>query len=251
LLEVELIEEVPDTSPRRYRVSDSNVVQELFALNSALNNVGEDWHTTASSVTQRPTKMSSRLDGTDTPHRVECSCSQYVDPHSCWRIRRGSETPSSVSTTSQTNVSPTVDMPFIAQTSPTHHAPSEHRHTPHFVCSAFKNGVHRRDTREPSYRHNTRNHPVRVFSRYEMWVDALSSRRLLSTHHRFKCIFPCEAVYCVQSKVFIRHGRGCMSQNPGSGYPHSFGTDETRGVIQNVSANYTGLRIELQSKLLD
>ena len=42
LLEVELIEEVPDTSPRRYRVSDSNVVQELFALNSALNNVGED-----------------------------------------------------------------------------------------------------------------------------------------------------------------------------------------------------------------
>jgi len=42
LLEVELIEEVPDTSPRRYRVSDSNVVQELFALNSALNNVAEE-----------------------------------------------------------------------------------------------------------------------------------------------------------------------------------------------------------------
>ena len=41
LLEVELIEEVPNTSPRRYRVADSNVVEELFELNSALNNVGE------------------------------------------------------------------------------------------------------------------------------------------------------------------------------------------------------------------
>jgi len=41
LLEVELIEEVPDTSPRRYRVADSNVVRELFELNSALNNVGD------------------------------------------------------------------------------------------------------------------------------------------------------------------------------------------------------------------
>ncbi|MFC7135295.1 MULTISPECIES: hypothetical protein [Salinibaculum] len=40
LLEVELIEEVPNTSPRRYRVADSNVVRELFELNSALNNVG-------------------------------------------------------------------------------------------------------------------------------------------------------------------------------------------------------------------
>ena len=39
LLEVELIEEVPNTSPRRYRVADSDVVQELFELNSALNNV--------------------------------------------------------------------------------------------------------------------------------------------------------------------------------------------------------------------
>ncbi|MDS0221621.1 hypothetical protein NDI54_09690 [Haloarcula sp. S1AR25-5A] len=41
LLEVELIEEVPDTSPRRYQVADSDVVRELFELNSALNNVGE------------------------------------------------------------------------------------------------------------------------------------------------------------------------------------------------------------------
>ena len=40
LIEVELIEEVPNTSPRRYRVADSNVVRELFELNSALNNVG-------------------------------------------------------------------------------------------------------------------------------------------------------------------------------------------------------------------
>ena len=40
LLEVELIEEVPNTSPRRYRVADSNVVRELFELNSALNSVG-------------------------------------------------------------------------------------------------------------------------------------------------------------------------------------------------------------------
>jgi predicted AAA+ superfamily ATPase len=40
LLEVELIEKVPNTSPRRYRVADSDVVRELFELNSALNNVG-------------------------------------------------------------------------------------------------------------------------------------------------------------------------------------------------------------------
>ena len=41
LSEVELIEAVPDTSPRRYRVADSTVVRELFELNSALNSVGE------------------------------------------------------------------------------------------------------------------------------------------------------------------------------------------------------------------
>ncbi|WP_434522498.1 hypothetical protein [Halorubrum sp. AS12] len=39
--EVELIEEVPNTSPRRYRVADSSVVRELFELNSALNSVSE------------------------------------------------------------------------------------------------------------------------------------------------------------------------------------------------------------------
>lgn len=42
LLEVELIEEVPDTSPRRYQVADSTVVQGLFELNSALNTVSEE-----------------------------------------------------------------------------------------------------------------------------------------------------------------------------------------------------------------
>jgi predicted AAA+ superfamily ATPase len=42
LLEVELIKQVPNTSPRRYRVADSNVVQELFELNSALNNAGDE-----------------------------------------------------------------------------------------------------------------------------------------------------------------------------------------------------------------
>jgi len=41
LCEVELIEEVPNTSPRRYRVADSDVVRELFELNSTLNSVGE------------------------------------------------------------------------------------------------------------------------------------------------------------------------------------------------------------------
>jgi predicted AAA+ superfamily ATPase len=41
LLEVELIEEVPHTTPRRYQVADSDVVRELFELNSALNSVGE------------------------------------------------------------------------------------------------------------------------------------------------------------------------------------------------------------------
>jgi predicted AAA+ superfamily ATPase len=41
LLDVELIEEVSNTSPRRYRVAESDVVRELFELNSALNNVGK------------------------------------------------------------------------------------------------------------------------------------------------------------------------------------------------------------------
>jgi len=41
LLETEIVEEVPNTSPRRYRVAKSDVVQELFELNSALNVAGE------------------------------------------------------------------------------------------------------------------------------------------------------------------------------------------------------------------
>ena len=40
LIEVELVEVVPNTSPRRYLVADSDVVRELIELNSALNNVG-------------------------------------------------------------------------------------------------------------------------------------------------------------------------------------------------------------------
>lgn|GEM_PF-2756272 len=37
LLETEVVEEIPNSSPRRYRVAKSDVVQELFELNSALN----------------------------------------------------------------------------------------------------------------------------------------------------------------------------------------------------------------------
>ena len=37
LLELDVVEVVPNTSPRRYRVAESDVVQELFELNSALN----------------------------------------------------------------------------------------------------------------------------------------------------------------------------------------------------------------------
>ncbi|MFA1610224.1 hypothetical protein [Halobellus rubicundus] len=42
LIETELIERVPNTSPPRYRVADSDVVRELFELNSALNNVAAE-----------------------------------------------------------------------------------------------------------------------------------------------------------------------------------------------------------------
>ena len=42
LQEVELIEEVPNTSPQRYRIADSAVVRELHGFNSALNNVDSD-----------------------------------------------------------------------------------------------------------------------------------------------------------------------------------------------------------------
>lgn len=41
LLEAEVLEAVPNTSPQRYRVAESTVVEELFALNSAINSVGE------------------------------------------------------------------------------------------------------------------------------------------------------------------------------------------------------------------
>jgi len=41
LLETDVVEEVPNTSPRRYRVARSDVVQGLFELNSALNTAGE------------------------------------------------------------------------------------------------------------------------------------------------------------------------------------------------------------------
>jgi len=35
--EVDVLEAVPNTSPQRYRLADSEVVEGLFALNSALN----------------------------------------------------------------------------------------------------------------------------------------------------------------------------------------------------------------------
>jgi predicted transcriptional regulator len=41
LVETGIIEEVANSSPRRYRVAKSDVVQELFELNSALNAAGE------------------------------------------------------------------------------------------------------------------------------------------------------------------------------------------------------------------
>lgn len=41
LLEADVVEEVPNTSPRRYRVAKSEVIEELFELNSALNVAGE------------------------------------------------------------------------------------------------------------------------------------------------------------------------------------------------------------------
>ena len=42
LLDLDIVEAVPNTSPRRYQVADSVVVEELFALNSALNAAGDD-----------------------------------------------------------------------------------------------------------------------------------------------------------------------------------------------------------------
>lgn len=40
LVALEILEAVPDTSPTRYRVTQSAVVQELYELNSALNAAG-------------------------------------------------------------------------------------------------------------------------------------------------------------------------------------------------------------------
>jgi DNA-binding transcriptional ArsR family regulator len=40
LLALDVLEEVPDTSPTRYRMPKSAVVKELFELNSALNAAG-------------------------------------------------------------------------------------------------------------------------------------------------------------------------------------------------------------------
>lgn len=40
LLELDVLEAVPDTSPTRYRMPESAVVKELFELNSALNAAG-------------------------------------------------------------------------------------------------------------------------------------------------------------------------------------------------------------------
>lgn len=40
LLGVEVVDVVPDTSPQRYRLAESPVVEELFALNSAINAAG-------------------------------------------------------------------------------------------------------------------------------------------------------------------------------------------------------------------
>jgi len=39
LLELDVIDEVPNSSPQRYQLAESDVVQELFELNSALNAV--------------------------------------------------------------------------------------------------------------------------------------------------------------------------------------------------------------------
>lgn len=41
LQEVEIVEPVPKTSPQRFQLAESAVVEDLFALNSALNTVGE------------------------------------------------------------------------------------------------------------------------------------------------------------------------------------------------------------------
>jgi hypothetical protein len=46
LLELDIVGEVPNTSPQRYQLAESDVVEELFAFNSALNAAGESDHGT-------------------------------------------------------------------------------------------------------------------------------------------------------------------------------------------------------------
>ncbi|AWB27665.1 helix-turn-helix domain-containing protein [Halococcoides cellulosivorans] len=41
LLDVDIVEEVPQTTPQRYRVTESDVVEALYELNSAINAAGE------------------------------------------------------------------------------------------------------------------------------------------------------------------------------------------------------------------
>lgn len=41
LLDLDIVEEVPNTTPRRYQLADSAVVQQLLELNSALNAAGD------------------------------------------------------------------------------------------------------------------------------------------------------------------------------------------------------------------
>lgn len=41
LLELDLVDEIPETHPQRYRIRDSEVTRTLFELNSAINAVGD------------------------------------------------------------------------------------------------------------------------------------------------------------------------------------------------------------------
>jgi DNA-binding transcriptional ArsR family regulator len=42
LVELDVIEPVPETTPTRYRVADGDVVEQLFELNAALNAAADD-----------------------------------------------------------------------------------------------------------------------------------------------------------------------------------------------------------------
>ena len=41
LIDVQLVEEIPETHPQRYRILDSPVTKELFGFNSAINAVSD------------------------------------------------------------------------------------------------------------------------------------------------------------------------------------------------------------------